>query len=104
MKIAERHANRYFVPPEQHRIIRHIETPQPKDLTISDTTYQVISSEDSRTFKRVENEKIDHWCQKIQEDIPQTCLITSTAEEEDVPMYRKNLRKIFDSNFIVAAT
>ena len=77
---------------------------QPKDVTFSDTSYQVIPSEDSRTFRRVPHEETNQWCQTIQEETPHACLATATTEEEDIPMYRRHLRKIFDSNFIAAVT
>ena len=72
-----------------------------KDLTFRDTSYQVIPSEDSVTFQRV---PIDQACQTNQREISQPCLDTAMTDEEDVPMYRRQLRNVFDSSFIVAAT
>ena len=74
-------------------------------LTISDTSNQVIPSEDSLTFKRVGNDKVNQKSQTIDENNPPpACLATAFTDEEDVPMYRRQLRKVFDSNFIAAAT
>ena len=76
-----------------------------RDLTFSDTSQQVIPSEDSLTFRRVTNDKVDQESQTIEEDnTPQACFATALRDEEDVPMYRRQLRNVFDSNFIAATT
>ena len=74
-------------------------------LTFSDTSHQVIPSEDSLTFTRVANDTVDQESQTIEEDnTPPVCLATAFMDEEDVQMYRRQLRNVFDSNFILAAT
>ena len=76
-----------------------------RHLTFSDTSHQVIPSEDSLTFRRVANDTVDQKSQTIEEDItPPVCLATEFMDEEDVTMYRRQLRNVFDSNFIAAAT
>ena len=72
-----------------------------KDLTISDTSHQVRPSEDSLTFQRIPR---DQACQTNQEETPQPCSANTMTEEDDVPMYRCQLRKVFDSSLIAAAT
>ena len=48
---------------------------------------------------------MDQESQTIEEDsTPPVCLATAFMDEEDVPMYRRQLRSVFDSNFIAAAT
>ena len=75
-------------------------------LTFSDTSHQAIPSEDSLTFRRVKNDKVDQKSQTIEEaNTPPVCLATAFMDEEDVPMYRNVFdRNVFDRNFIAAAT
>ena len=68
-------------------------------LSFSDVMHQVIPSEDSLTFKK----KSDQLCQTDSPDHPAECQAI-TLEEEDVPLFRKNLRKPLDVDFIAAAT
>ena len=94
--------------------------PPPPELTFSDVSHQVIPSKESFTFNRIENEKTDAICQTLelkqsQDTECQTgntqstqqdteCQTIATIEEEDTPMFRKNLRKVMDVNFLAAAT
>ena len=75
-----------------------------KDLTFSSTSHQVIPSEDSFTFKRLPKDQACQTTQAEEETTPQTCLATTLSEEEDIPMYRRQLRNVFDSSFIAATT
>ena len=72
-------------------------------LTISDVTHQVIPSEESYTFRRIENEKFNAICQIIPEETT-TSECQTTTVEEDTPLFRKNLRKVMDIEFLAAAT
>ena len=47
---------------------------------------------------------MDKDSQTMDEDNTPPACLTAFTDEEDVPMYRKQLRKVFDSNFIAAAT
>ena len=79
-----------------------LRNPQPKDFYLNDKTQKAIPSDESRTFRRVSNEKSDKMCPTIKEETP-TCLITTTAEEV-VPLHRISFGKLFDSDYIGAAT
>ena len=59
----------------------------------------MIPSENSFTF----NKKSDQLCQTEPPEQPAECQAIS-MEEEDVPQFRKNLRKALDVDFIAAAT
>ena len=72
-----------------------------KDLNFSDTSHQVIPSKDSVTFQPI---PVNQACQTDQKEETQPCLATAVTEEEDVPMYRRQLRNVFDSSFLAAAT
>ena len=72
-----------------------------KDLNFSDTSHQVIASKDSVTFQPI---PVNQACQTEQKEETQPCLATALTEEEDVPMYRRQLRNVFDSSFLAAAT
>ena len=72
-----------------------------KDLNFSDTSHQVIPSKDSVTFQPI---PVNQGSQTDQEEETQTCSATAVTEEEDVPMYRRQLRSVFDSSFLAAAT
>ena len=91
----------------------------PPELTISDVKHQVIPSTECLTFRRVDNDRVDAICQTLEtqdtECHTQTeedrstgqdteCQTTASIEEEDTPMFRKNLRKVMDVNFLAAAT
>ena len=94
--------------------------PPPPELTFSDVSHQVIPSKESFTFNRIENEKTDAICQTLELNQSQDtecqtgntqstqqdteCQTIATIEEEDTPMFRKNLRKVMDVNFLAAAT
>ena len=73
------------------------ETP-PTTLSFSDVMHQVTPSEDSFTS----NKKSDQLCQTDSPDHPAECQ-GITMEEEDVPLFRKNLRKALDIDFLAAA-
>ena len=83
--------------------------PPPPQLSISDVSHQVITSNESFTFVRAINDKADAICQTLQNDeatgerIDNKCQ-TLTLEEEDTPLFQKNLRKVMDIGFIAAAT
>ena len=99
-----------------------ISKPPPPELTFSDVTHQVIPSKESFTFNRIENEKVDAIrqtlelkqsqdteCQTQTGDNHSTrqdteCQTIANIEEEDIPMFRKNLRKVMDVDFLAAAT
>ena len=72
----------------------YLNEPPPPELTISDVTHQVIPSEESYTFRRIENEKVNAICQTLPEETTTTECQTTTVEEEDTPLFRKNLRKV----------
>ena len=72
-----------------------------KDLNFSDTYHQVIPSKDSVTFQPI---PIDQGCQTEKEVDTHTCSATADTQDEDVPMYRRQLRNVFDSSFLAAAT
>ena len=72
-----------------------------KDLNFSDTSHQVIPSKDSVTFQPI---PVNQACQTDQKEETQPCLATAVTEEEDVAMYRRQLRNVFDSSFLAAAT
>ena len=76
----------------------------PPETTISDVTHQVIPSAESYTFKRIENEKVNAICQTLQEETTMTECQTTTVEDEDTPLFRKNLRKVMHIEFLAAAT
>ena len=96
--------------------------PPPPELTFSDVTHQVIPSTNSFTFNRIESKKADAICQTLEKDqYPDTDHQTQTdnnqsskqdtesqtiasIEDEDTPMFRKNLRKVMDISFLAAAT
>ena len=75
------------------------EEPCQSTLSFSDVRHQVIPSRDSFTF----NKKSDQLCQTDPPDHPAECQAIS-MEEEDVPLFRKNLRKALNVEFIAAAT
>ena len=75
------------------------EEPSQSTLSFSDVRHQVIPSRDSFTF----NKKSDQLCQTDPPDQQTECQAIS-MEEEDVPLFRKNLRKALDVEFIAAAT
>ena len=78
------------------------ETPQenpPTTLSFGAVMHQVIPSEDSFTF----NKKSDQICQTETTDQPEECQAIP-LKEEDVPLFRKNLRKALDVGFLAAAT
>ena len=72
-----------------------------KDLNFSDTSHQVIPSQDSVTFQPI---PINQGCQTEQEEDIHTCSARADTQDEDVPMYRRQLRNVFDSSFLAAAT
>ena len=96
--------------------------PPPPELTVSDVKHQVIPSTESFTFERFENERVDAICQTLEltEKQDTECQTqteedrstkqdteyqtTASIEEEDTPMFRKNLRKVVDVKFLAAAT
>ena len=82
----------------------YLNKPPTPDFTISDVTHQVIPSEESYTFRRIKNEKVNSICQTVQEETTTTDCQTTTVEEEDTPLFRKNLRKMMDIEFLAAAT
>ena len=59
-----------------------------KDLNFSDTSHQVIPSKDSVTFQPI---PINQGCQTEQEEETHTCSATAVTQDEDVPMYRRQL-------------
>ena len=75
------------------------EEPGRSTLSFSDVRYQIIPSKDSFTFER----KSDQICQTEQTEEQMECQAIS-MEDEDVPLFRKNLRKALDVDFIAAAT
>ena len=88
------------IPPTNFASFTEIsEEPCQSTLSFSDVRHQVIPSRDSFTF----NKKSDQLCQKDPPDHPTECQAIS-MEEEDVPLFRKNLRKALDMEFIAAAT
>ena len=111
-----------FSPINYASFIALLSKPPPPELTFSDVTHQVIPSKESFTFNRIENEKVNAICQTLElkqsqdtECQTQTgnsqstrqdkeCQTIATIEEEDIPMFRKNLRKVMDVNFVAAAT
>ena len=72
-----------------------------KDLNFSDTSHQVIPSKDSMTIQPI---PVNQGCQTEQEEETQTCSATAVTQDEDVPMYRRQLRNVFGSSFLAAAT
>ena len=77
----------------------------PPELTVSHFTHQVRQSTESYTFRRVENEKVNTICQTMEGEGKQdTESQTAAVEEEDTPLFRKNLRKVMDNEFRAAAT
>ena len=76
----------------------------PPELTISDVTHQVIPSEESYTFRWIENEKVNAIYQTIPEETTTSECQTTTVEEEETPLFRKNLRKVMDIEFLAAAS
>ena len=88
------------IPPTNFASFTEIPEEQtPTSLSFSDVMHQVIPSEDSFTF----NKKSDQLCQTDPPDHPAECQAI-TMDEEDVPLFRKNLRKALDVDFIAAAT
>ena len=88
------------IPPTNFASFTEIsEEPCQSTLSFSDVRHQVIPSRDSFTF----NKKSDQLCQTDPPDHPAECQAIS-MEEEDVPLFRKNLRKALDVEFIAAAT
>ena len=82
----------------------YLNKPPPPELTIRDVTHQVIPSAESYTFKKIENEKVNAICQTLKEETTTTECQTTTVEEEFTPLFRKNLRKVLDIEFLAAAT
>ena len=82
----------------------YLNKPPPPELTISDVTHQFIPSAESYTFRRIENEKVNAICQTLQEEATTTECQTTTMEEEDTPLFHKNLRKVMDIECLAAAT
>ena len=71
----------------------------PTTLSFSDVMHQVIPSEDSFIF----NKKSNQINQTETADQPDESRAIA-LEEEDVPLFRKNLRKALDVDFLAAAT
>ena len=86
-------------PPAKHTSFAEMPVePGQSTLSFSDVRHQVIPSQDSFTFVR----KSDQLCQTDPEE--QTECQAISMEDGDVPLFRKNLRKALDVDFIAAAT
>ena len=93
-----------FAPIDYATFNDYLNKPPPPELTVSDVNHQVIPSQESYTFRRKKNEKVNAICQTVQEETTTTECQTKTVEEEDTPLFRKNLRKVMDIEFLAAAT
>ena len=99
------HSDATYVAPINYGTFNYyLNKPPPPELTVSDVSHQVIPSQESYTFRRKENEKLNAICQTVHEETTTTECQTTTVEEEDTPLFRKNLRKVMDIEFLAAAT
>ena len=80
-------------------------TQPPPKLTVSEVRHQVIPSAESYTFRRVENEKVYAIRQTLGGGkTHDTECQTSNKDEEDTPLFRKNMRKVMDIELLAAST